>query len=119
MGGRFFLHGSRRTKGAMTNEDRMGAIEERDGACLLNLYATPRASRTKVVGMHDGRIKLQVAAPPVDGAANDAITAYLAGVLGVGRSSVTLVAGQTGKRKVARVEGVSAATAAQALGIAL
>jgi uncharacterized protein (TIGR00251 family) len=95
----------------------MDGIEERDGASFVQLYATPRASRTKVVGMFDGRIKVQVAAPPVDGAANDAIVAFLAGELGVGRGAVTLVSGQTGKRKVARIDGVSAAQVAAALGL--
>lgn len=96
----------------------MQGIEERDGGCLLLLlYATPRASKTRVVGLHDGRLKIQVAAPPVDGAANDAIVAYLASALGVGRGAVALVAGQTGKRKVARVEGVSAAQVSRALGL--
>lgn len=95
----------------------MEGVEERDGGCLLLLYATPRASKTRVVGLHDGRLKIQVAAPPVDGAANDAIVAYLASALSVSRGAVALVAGQTGKRKVARVEGVSAAVVCQALGL--
>ena len=44
----------------------------------LSLLVQPRASRTRVVGEHDGRLKVAVASPPVDGAANDALLEFLA-----------------------------------------
>lgn len=70
-----------------------------------------------MVGLHDGRVKLQIAAPPVDGEANEAVERFLARALGVPRDRVTIVAGATGKRKTVLVEGVSAAAAAAALGV--
>lgn len=86
-----------------------------DAGCRIMLYATPRASRTQLAGLHDGRLKLQVAAPPVDGAANEAIVKFLAAQLGVSKSCVQISAGQTGKRKTVEVVGVDAAAARLAL----
>jgi uncharacterized protein (TIGR00251 family) len=89
----------------------------RDGAggAVLELLAQPRASRSRVVGEHDGRLKIQLAAPPVDGEANEALLAFLAGALGVRRADVALLAGETGRRKRVRVAGLTAAAAAAAL----
>jgi uncharacterized protein (TIGR00251 family) len=77
-------------------------------AVTLELLIQPRASRTRVVGEHDGRLKLQLAAPPVDGEANAALVAFLAGALGVRRAQVTVVRGEAGRRKAVRVVGVTA-----------
>lgn len=77
----------------------------------LTVLVQPRASRTKVVGEHDGQLKIQLAAPPVDGEANAALVEFIAKTLGVPRRQVTLVAGDTSRRKRLRVEGVDAATA--------
>lgn len=79
--------------------------------CRIHLHIVPRASRTQVAGLHDGRLKMQVAAPPVDGEANDAIVRFLAKALGVGRDQVSIASGATGKRKAVVVEGMSAAEA--------
>lgn len=97
----------------MTDPTSDSPIQElADGAgCRILLYATPRASRTQLMGLHDGRLKLQVAAPPVDGAANEAIIKFLASQLGVSRACVQLSAGATGKRKTIEVMGVDAGAA--------
>jgi uncharacterized protein (TIGR00251 family) len=89
----------------------------RDGAggAVLELLVQPRASRTRVAGEHDGRLKIQLAAPPVDGEANAALVAFLADVLDVKRADVALLAGETGRRKRVRVAGVTAAAAAARL----
>jgi uncharacterized protein (TIGR00251 family) len=79
------------------------------------LLATPRASKTAVVGVHDGRLKVQVAAPPVDGEANKALVAWLARALGVPRAAVTLRAGQSSRQKLFEVTGVSVGEARSAL----
>ncbi|RKG49518.1 DUF167 domain-containing protein [Corallococcus sp. AB011P] len=77
----------------------------------LTVLVQPRASRTRVVGEHDGQLKIQLAAPPVDGEANAALVEFIAKTLGVPRRQVTLVAGDTSRRKRLRVEGVDAAAA--------
>jgi uncharacterized protein (TIGR00251 family) len=92
----------------------------RDGAggAVLELLVQPRASRTRVVGEYDGRLKIQLAAPPVDGEANAELLAFLAGILRVRRADVSLLAGETGRRKRVRIAGVTAAAAAALLAAA-
>ncbi len=81
------------------------------GGAELEVLVQPRASRTRVVGEHGGRLKVQLAAPPVDGEANAALVAFLADALGVRKSDVTIARGEAGRRKTLRVAGVSAAKA--------
>jgi uncharacterized protein len=87
-----------------------------EGGVELLVLVQPRASRTKVVGEHDGRLKIALAAPPVDGEANEALVGFLAEVLGVRRSAVELVDGATGRRKRVRVSGCGEDTARARLG---
>lgn len=86
-----------------------------DGVSVA-LYVSPRASRSRVVGEHDGRLKLQIAAPPVDGEANDEVVRFVAATLGVSRSAVRLSAGETSKRKQVEVVGVAVEAAIDLLG---
>jgi len=81
------------------------------GALLLEVLVQPRASRTRVVGEHGGRLKIALAAPPVDGEANRALREFLAGALGVRQADVSLVRGEAGRRKTVRVAGASAGAA--------
>jgi uncharacterized protein (TIGR00251 family) len=90
------------------------ASQDGDGV-VLDVLVQPRASRTRVVGEHDGRLKIQLAAPPVDGEANAALVAFLAAALSVRRQDVAILRGDTGRRKVVRVAGVTAERAAAAL----
>jgi hypothetical protein len=92
-----------------------GWAREGAGGAVLELAVQPRASRTRVVGEHDGRLKIQLAAPPVDGEANAALVAFLADALGVRRGDVALLAGEAGRRKRVRVAGIAAAAAAAKL----
>jgi uncharacterized protein (TIGR00251 family) len=76
----------------------------------LTIRATPKASKTAVTGVvalegDATALGLRVAAPPVDGAANDEVVRFVAKQLHVKRSAVTLVAGQTGRVKRLRIEG--------------
>lgn len=78
-----------------------------DGAVEIALHIAPRASRSRVVGAHGDRLKVQIAAPPVDGAANAELVRLLSDTLGVPKSDVTVARGATGKRKSVRVAGVT------------
>jgi hypothetical protein len=78
----------------------------------LEVLVQPRASRTRVAGEHAGRLKIQLAAPPVDGEANAALVAFLAEALSVRRADVSIERGETGRRKTVRVRGADAARAA-------
>ncbi len=71
------------------------------------LYCQPGAKQTRVVGLHDGKPKIQLKAPPVDGEANTALVAYLAKLCGVPKSAVTIDRGQSSRIKQVSVEGVS------------
>jgi uncharacterized protein (TIGR00251 family) len=86
-------------------------VRDVPGGVEIDLLVQPRASRTRVVGEHDGRLKVQIAAPPVEGEANAALVAFLAGALGARRSDVAIVSGDTGRRKTVRIAGLSAAGA--------
>ena len=90
-------------------------LREEPGGLVLELLVQPRASRTRVAGEHGGRLKIQLAAPPVDGEANQALIEFLARALGVRKAEVTIQRGETGRRKTVRVVGVTAAQAVAAL----
>jgi uncharacterized protein (TIGR00251 family) len=79
----------------------------------LDILVQPRASRSRVLGVHADRLKIQLAAPPVDGEANAALVELLASVLGVRKSDVEILRGDTGRRKTVRVAGVSLEEAAR------
>lgn len=78
---------------------------------LLSVHAQPGASRTKIVGEHGGSLKIAVQAPPVDGAANEAITEFLAEALGLSRRNIGLKSGATGRKKVFTITGLDLANA--------
>jgi uncharacterized protein (TIGR00251 family) len=71
----------------------------------------PRSPRTCVDGRRGDAILVRLKAPPVDGAANDALVAFLAEVLEVPRRSIAIVSGQTSRDKRVRVEGIEQASA--------
>jgi uncharacterized protein len=75
----------------------------------FDVLVQPRASRAKIGPRHDGRIKIAVTAPPVDGEANAAVIEVLAGALGVRKGDIEIVAGASSRRKTVRVAGVTAA----------
>lgn len=77
----------------------------------LSVVVVPRASRSRVVGEHDGRLKVQLAAPPVDGEANAALLELFATLFHVRKSAISLVDGAASRRKRVLVEGVGAADA--------
>ncbi len=83
----------------------------------MSVYVQPRASKTAVVGMHDGCVKIRLAAPPVDGAANVALVEFVAERVGVAKSRVRITAGLTGRRKTVEVDGITAEQLAGALSI--
>ncbi|MDE2400362.1 MAG: DUF167 domain-containing protein [Burkholderiales bacterium] len=66
---------------------------------VLDLSISPNAKRTEVVGWHDGALRVRLAAPPVDGAANEALRRWLANELGLTLARVELLRGASGKRK--------------------
>jgi uncharacterized protein (TIGR00251 family) len=82
-------------------------VNEHDGAVTFDVLVQPRASRAKLGPVHDGRLKVAVTAPPVDGEANAAVIELLAKTLGVARGAVEVIAGTSSRRKTIRVRGVA------------
>ena len=72
------------------------------------VHVAPRASRTEVAGPYGDAIRIRLAAPPVDGAANAELLRFLAERLGIARSRVEVTAGASGRRKTVSVSGLSA-----------
>jgi uncharacterized protein len=73
-------------------------------ALWLDVSVSPNAKRTAVDGLHDGALRIRLAAPPVDGKANDSLVAWVASQLGLPRRAVLLVRGQTARRKALQVD---------------
>ena len=82
----------------------------------LEVYIQPRASKTELAGMHAGVIKIRIAAPPVENAANRALIDFVAERLGIAKRSVRVVSGGASRRKVLEVDGVTAELVAATLG---
>jgi uncharacterized protein (TIGR00251 family) len=80
----------------------------RDGHLIFNVKVVPRASRSELVGEQDGTLRVRIAAPPVDGAANEELIRLLAKTLEVKASSVTIVSGEASRMKKIAVKGITA-----------
>ncbi|MFN4148903.1 MAG: DUF167 domain-containing protein [Rhodocyclaceae bacterium] len=75
---------------------------------ILTLHIQPGAKKTEIAGLHGGALKIRLAAPPVDGKANDALIDFLAKKLGAGRTAVELISGLSSRSKRVRIAGVGA-----------
>jgi uncharacterized protein (TIGR00251 family) len=73
-------------------------VWQSDGA-TVDLAVIPNAKRTELAGLHDGALRVRLSAPPVDGAANEALQRWLADEVGVPKSRVQLLRGASGRRK--------------------
>lgn len=80
---------------------------------LLDVSVVPQARRTGLAGLHDGALRIQLAAPPVDGKANAALARYVAGLLGLAARDVQVLRGLSARRKVLKVQLGTASVAAQ------
>lgn len=87
------------------------------GGCRIHLHIAPRASQSRVVGLHNNCLKLQIAAPPVDGQANQEVIRLLAKSLHVERSRISWVSGESSKRKCIEVSDLTPDQAWIALGV--
>ena len=91
-------------------------LNEKDGAVTIRIKVQPRAPRTEIVGEHDGAIKLRVAAPPIDGRANEECRRFLAKLFEVSATSVEIISGDSSRDKVIRISNISARRVLEALG---
>jgi uncharacterized protein (TIGR00251 family) len=80
---------------------------EKDGSLTFKVQVVPRASRSEIVGEHNGALRVRLAAPPVDGAANEELVRILARALAVSRSAIEIKSGHSSKTKQVHVTGTT------------
>ncbi len=76
-------------------------------ALEFGVQVVPRASRSVIRGEHDGKLRVRIAAPPVDGAANEELLRVLAKAFRVRKSAVGIISGDSSKTKQVRIDGVT------------
>ena len=91
-------------------------MSERGGELTLRVRVQPRAARNGLAGQREGALVVRLTAPPVEGAANKALTRLLGRALGVAPSAVRIVGGAGARQKRVSVSGIDAATARERLG---
>lgn len=82
-------------------------LHESDNAIIFDIRVIPRSSRSEIVGEHDGALKVKLASPPVDGAANAELIKLFAKKFGVSKSDVEIVSGETSKNKRIKIINLS------------
>ena len=75
----------------------------RDKALFIHVYLQPRASKDKIIGLHDDCLKISLTTPPVEGRANQHLLAFIAESFAVPKQRVTLVQGETGRKKWVKI----------------
>ena len=94
----------------------MFSIHDTPAGATFAVQLHPRARKNAITGELGDAIKLSLTAPPVEGRANEACIKFLANLLKVPRSSITIASGQSKRRKVIRVSGISADEVQKRLG---
>lgn len=92
---------------------------QKDGSLLLTVYIQPRASSTRIIGLHGEAVKIGISAPPVDGKANAAVIEYLAGFFRIPKSAVSIKSGRQSRTKHLLLKSVSLSEAGRMLESAL
>lgn len=101
-------------------------VQESPEGAILTIHVQPKASKTEYAGIHGGApastpggaLKFRVAAPPVEGAANEALCAYLAKQFGIPKGHVTVQAGHASRHKRVQLRGIAASRVHEVLGLA-
>jgi uncharacterized protein (TIGR00251 family) len=89
------------------NSRRVIVQDSKNGA-VLTVHVQPKASRTECVGIHGDALKIRVAAPPIDGAANEELIRFIASRCAIPRASVLIQSGAEGRHKRLYLKGVTA-----------
>jgi hypothetical protein len=84
----------------------MGTVMKEEQA-TIEVQVQPNASQNKLTRIENGILYLKIAAPPLRGKANQELIRFLSDILGVGRTSLSIVKGKTSRRKVIAIEGLT------------
>jgi uncharacterized protein (TIGR00251 family) len=94
-------------------------LASKDGGVTFAVRVQPRASKSGVAGELNGVLKIRLAAPPVEGQANEELTRLLAKLFDAPRRRIAILSGQTSKNKVVSISGISIDEASRVLAVAL
>lgn len=86
-------------------------------SATVSVRVVPRSSKEGVAGFEGGVLRIRLNAPPVEGKANEALVRFLSKALGVPKSRIALVAGEKGRNKVVRVDGITREELLAAIGV--
>jgi uncharacterized protein (TIGR00251 family) len=81
---------------------------QKEDVITFRVRVVTRASKSEIAGEHDGALKVRIASPPVDGAANEELIKFLAKSFGVAKNAVEIISGHSSKLKLVRITGVRA-----------
>ncbi|MEP6903871.1 MAG: DUF167 domain-containing protein [Actinomycetota bacterium] len=90
---------------------------EKEDSLIFNVRVVPRTSKSEIVGEHDNALKVRIASPPVDGAANAELIKLLAKTFDVSKSQVEIIGGQTSKTKQIKIADLTAEKFLQVAGL--
>jgi uncharacterized protein (TIGR00251 family) len=92
-------------------------LQETSDGVSLAVKVIPRAGATKIAGTREGRLLIRLAAAPVDGAANDALIAFLSGILKVPARHITVASGAHNRNKLVAIAGMTVERARSAMAV--
>jgi hypothetical protein len=90
-------------------------IRKAEGGAAIIVLVVPRARKDEVVGMQGDAVKIRLTAPPVEGAANEALVKFLAKQLNVRQNAIEIIAGHSSRQKLVSIVGLSPAEVTQRL----
>ncbi|PLX71377.1 MAG: YggU family protein [Denitrovibrio sp.] len=70
----------------------------------ISLYIQPGAKKSEISGFHDGKLKIRICAPPVEGAANEAVVKFIAKILGTSKSKIKIISGEKSRHKTLQID---------------
>ena len=82
-------------------------VTSTDSRVRFSVRVQPRASKTELAGIHGDALKIRLSAPPVDGAANDALVDFLAETFAVPRRNVRILSGESSRSKIVEIDGIN------------
>jgi uncharacterized protein (TIGR00251 family) len=92
---------------------RVIQLSENERGTTFTVRVVPRASRSEIAGVYEGALRVRIAAPPVEGAANSELVRLLAKKLRVPQNAVRIISGTGSKNKIVRVQGVTPAAVSE------